>query len=321
MANTPSNRLVYKVLDGQDIDVEAYLPPLSGNIRGAGQPVIIDIHGGAFMLGASGMVNKDQVEDCLNRGWIVLVPNHRLCPQVNLLEGPMKDIRDLLAWIHDGGLQKELSILERGDYKVDLDYVFAFGTSSGGTLALSLGFDVPRPVAGIYDMYGPCNFADAFWTIPVAHVKAKLPPLTEDFISKIFDERPVPIVGGVSLEGQANPGGPNFNDPRVAFAMTQIGNGTVMDAIFPSKEWKKVDPLLNLSSTFPPTYIVHGQADTMVPLSLSKDLYAALQKAGVKCGMTEVPGEEHTFAGKMKIGTQTWDLQRKGFDFLESLIV
>lgn len=90
------------------------------------------------MLGASGMVNKDQVEDCLSRGWIVLVPNHRLCPQVNVLEGPIKDIRDLLAWIYDGGLQKELSGLRGEEYKADLDHVFAFGTSSGGTLALSL---------------------------------------------------------------------------------------------------------------------------------------------------------------------------------------
>jgi acetyl esterase/lipase len=99
---------------------------------------VTDIHGGAFMLGAAGMVNKDQVEDCLSRGWIVLVPNHRLCPQVDVLEGPMKDCRDLLAWIYDGSLQTELSGLQVGDYKVDLDHVFAFGTSSGGTLALSL---------------------------------------------------------------------------------------------------------------------------------------------------------------------------------------
>jgi acetyl esterase/lipase len=169
-------------------------------------------------------------------------------------------------------------------------------------------------------MYGPCNFADPFWTSPLPHVKAKLPPLSEDFISKVYEEKPVPIVGGVSLEGQAT-AGPNFGDPRVAFAMTQIGNGTVMDAIYPSKDWSKVDPLLNISpGRFPPTYIVHGTADTMVPMKLSKDLYAVLQKERVKCGMTEVPDEEHTFAGKMKVGSRTWDLQRQGFDFLESLI-
>lgn len=91
------------------------------------------------MLGAREMVNPDQIRDCTDRGWIVVVPNHRLCPQVNILEGPMQDCRDLLAWIYDGGLDKSLQ--ERAStapFHCDLDHVFAFGTSSGGHLALSL---------------------------------------------------------------------------------------------------------------------------------------------------------------------------------------
>lgn len=89
------------------------------------------------MLGSSKMVNKDQVSDCLSRGWIVLAPNHRLCPQVNLLEGPMQDCRDLLAWVYDGGLETPLRKAS-STLVPDLDYVFAFGTSSGGHLSLCL---------------------------------------------------------------------------------------------------------------------------------------------------------------------------------------
>lgn len=90
------------------------------------------------MLGSSAMVNKDQIEDCLARGWIVLVPNHRLCPQIDLLEGPMQDCRDLLGWVYDGGLQEAVTTELAAPYPLDLNHVFAFGTSSGGTLALSL---------------------------------------------------------------------------------------------------------------------------------------------------------------------------------------
>lgn len=90
------------------------------------------------MLGSSKMINLDQVQDCLDRGWIVLAPNHRLCPQVNLLEGPIQDSRDLLRWIYDGGLGASLEQLVSGTCVPDLEHVFAFGTSSGGTLALSL---------------------------------------------------------------------------------------------------------------------------------------------------------------------------------------
>ena len=90
------------------------------------------------MLGSSKMVNLDQVQDCLDRGWIILAPNHRLCPQVNLLEGPIQDCRDLLSWVHDGSLEKFIGDSNVETYKLDLEHVFAFGTSSGGTLALSL---------------------------------------------------------------------------------------------------------------------------------------------------------------------------------------
>lgn len=90
------------------------------------------------MLGSSKMINLDQVQDCLDRGWIVLAPNHRLCPQVNLLEGPIQDCRDLLGWVYDSGLEKHIEKSSAKTYKLDLEHVFAFGTSSGGTLALSL---------------------------------------------------------------------------------------------------------------------------------------------------------------------------------------
>jgi acetyl esterase/lipase len=90
------------------------------------------------MLGSSKMINFDQVQDCLDRGWVVLAPNHRLCPQVNLLEGPIQDCRDLLRWVYDGGLARFIESLSVDTCKLDLEHVFAFGTSSGGTLALSL---------------------------------------------------------------------------------------------------------------------------------------------------------------------------------------
>jgi acetyl esterase/lipase len=89
------------------------------------------------MLGASSMVNNDQIIDCLERGWIVVVPDHRLCPQVDILEGPVQDIRDLSSWIYAGALDRELS--EHGtELRCDLHRVIAFGTSAGGHLAMCL---------------------------------------------------------------------------------------------------------------------------------------------------------------------------------------
>jgi acetyl esterase/lipase len=141
----------YKHVDEQQIDVDVYLPSsqnakspvctsatISKYIWAYCHRAVINIHGGAFMLGSSKMVNKDQVQDCLSRGWIVLAPNHRLCPQVDLLNGPIQDCRDLLAWVYDGGLERGINDTGQSTVIPDTDHVFAFGTSSGGTLALCL---------------------------------------------------------------------------------------------------------------------------------------------------------------------------------------
>jgi dipeptidyl aminopeptidase/acylaminoacyl peptidase len=148
----------------------------------------------------------------------------------------------------------------------------------------------------------------------------RIPKFPSEFLQKIYDEDPVPTMGGVSLEGQASPKGPDFSDPRQAFAMTQIANGTLFETCFPSKEFKKIDSILNVDKDFPPTCIVHGTSDTMVPISLSKDLLETMEKASIKVEMIDVPGEEHTFAGKMAKGGETWNVQRKGFDFLEEVL-
>lgn len=175
-------------------------------------------------------------------------------------------------------------------------------------------------MAGIYDMYGACKFDDAYWKLGHAQTSATLPSgIKEEFINRVFAQRPVPITGGVSLEGQAS-GRPDYSDPRQAYARTQIARGRVMEAIFPSQEWDKVDPLRNVTPSFPPTCIVHGLADTLVPARLSRALLDTLQKNGVQSKMVEIPGEEHIFAARMKVGSETWNLQRQGFDFLESLI-
>lgn len=166
------------------------------------------------------------------------------------------------------------------------------------------------------------HFSHPFWTSPLPHLRSKLPPnLDPSFLNLVFSESPVPTEGGVSLEGQAAPGGPpDFSDPRQAYALTQIANGTPWDAIFPSKEWKEIDPVLNVTGQFPPTFIVHGEEDDMVPLELSWKLYEVLRREGVRCGMRTAPGEGHTFAARVTVGSRTWEVQKEGFEFLEALL-
>lgn len=131
----------------------------------------------------------------------------------------------------------------------------------------------------------------------------------------------------MSLEGQsgpktAGPPKPNFNDPRVLYLFSCIANGKMLELMGAVDDGaiKKIDPYLNVHSSWPPTAIVHGTADFMVPTDLSRQLFAVLKQHGVNAEMFEVEGEPHTFVGMMKKGSDTWKRQRLGFDFLENLL-
>ncbi|KAL2831322.1 Alpha/Beta hydrolase protein [Aspergillus pseudoustus] len=315
---------IYKEINSSKISVDIYLPPRNASNNHT-YPVLINIHGGAFMLGHSRMVSMAQIDDCLARGWIVVVPNHRLCPGADLLNGPMADLRDFIAWIYSGNLEGFLQEEVKKEYRVDTDRVMAFGTSSGGFLALALGFDTPHPPAAILNFYGAVHFAHPFWRKPLPHVQANLPRAGFEpaFLQKVYDEYPIPTTSGISLEGQAQQSNkPDFSRPRDAFALTQIANGTVLDAIFPAGAGRleDIDPVSRVTSSFPPTFIVHGDSDRMVPVELSRKLFEVLKGNKVECEMVEVEGEDHTFALGMEIGGKTWNTSRKGFEWLEGII-
>lgn len=104
---------------------------------------------------------------------------------------------------------------------------------------------------------------------------------------------------------------------------TQLGNGTVIDAIYPqgtTRGFGEIDPVMNISPSFPPTYILHGTEDDMVPIEFNRNLFNELQRNGVESGMADVSGEGHTFAMRMVKGDETWERQLLGWEFLEGVL-
>lgn len=146
-------------------------------------------------------------------------------------------------------------------------------------------------------------------------------PRPQNEIDALYLEK-MTFIGGASLEGQALD--PTAPDPKVrqAFAMHQIATGNVVKTIWPAypAQLKKIDPLLNVSKSWPPICIVHGTEDTMIPMSLSQHLCKRLKEEGVEVEFVEVEGQEHTFAGKMERGSKTWNTQRKGFEWLQMIL-
>ena len=71
---------------------------------------------------------------------------------------------------------------------------------------------------------------------------------------------------------------------------------------FPALEFDEgladsVSPILYVSSDDPPTLLVHGDNDTLVPISHSERIYAALKEHKVKTKFITIEGAGHGFRG------------------------
>lgn len=76
---------------------------------------------------------KSQVSSLTKLGFVVVVPNYRLCPQVSVWEGPISDSKDAIFWA-----AKELPDLLPPDFRIDRGTAVTLGHSAGGGLALRM---------------------------------------------------------------------------------------------------------------------------------------------------------------------------------------
>ena len=71
---------------------------------------------------------------------------------------------------------------------------------------------------------------------------------------------------------------------------------------FPALNFEKekaadYSPLVHVSADDPPTLLIHGDKDDLVPISHSQSIYEAFQKAHVKAQFITIPGGGHGFRG------------------------
>lgn len=84
--------------------------------------------------------------------------DYRLCPEINVIDGPIADVRDAFAWV-----QKNLpQIVRNKDIMVDTNKIVVIGWSSGGHLAMSTAWTTKeaglQPPKAILSFYGPTDF-------------------------------------------------------------------------------------------------------------------------------------------------------------------
>ncbi len=67
---------------------------------------------------------------------------------------------------------------------------------------------------------------------------------------------------------------------------------------FPEEDGDRLSPILQVSADDPPTLLIHGTADTLVPISNSERVHAAFKEARVETEIIIMEGAGHGFRGE-----------------------
>ena len=105
-------------------------------------------------------IRPRQTEYLLAHGVLPVSIDYRLCPEINLIDGPMADVRDALLWVQkEKGLQA--AIREEG-IVIDEKRMVMIGWSTGGHLAMTTAWTSQeaglKPPMAILSFYGPTDF-------------------------------------------------------------------------------------------------------------------------------------------------------------------
>jgi acetyl esterase/lipase len=129
--------------------------------RPSGCPTLLQIHGGAWILGRKDDQGLPLMTHMAARGWVCVSVNYRLSPLATFPDH-LIDLKQALRWIREHGWE----------YGADPDFVVVTGGSAGGHLAALValtandpeyqpGFEqVDTTVQGCVPFYGVYDFAD-----------------------------------------------------------------------------------------------------------------------------------------------------------------
>ncbi len=144
-------------------------------------------------------------------------------------------------------------------FSIDPNRIGVFGMSAGGHLSLMLGTASDEGDAGAKD--------------PVARVSDRVQTV-------------VAYVAPTDLQGMAKDA-PNRLPAYDRFPALEIDKNAAA----------KNSPLLHVTSDDPPTLLLAGAKDELVPISHSRNIQAAFEKAGVTSKLIEFPEAGHGFGG------------------------
>ncbi|KAM0748479.1 alpha/beta-hydrolase [Meredithblackwellia eburnea MCA 4105] len=313
---TKFDSLVYKQVQRTLYQVDIFVPTNSEEIiRTASRPALVFYHGGGAISGSraeNGWFPRWLLDLCIQKDIIFISADYSLLsPQTGF--DIIQDVKDLFAWIAND-LNSKLEDLG-SKASIDSTKLAVMGASGGGIPAYYTGlYATPRPraVIGVYAMGG--DTLNDLWTVPKTE-----PWVTwQNILIPMIDPKSAKPVVDLASPGSDTP--PTTETDIETHPRNMLSFWTQQEAIYPDlltgvkglgvaigkhpheeraskveDKYRGLFPPLVVDKSFPPTLLLHGIDDKVIPIQESHNFASALTRAGVAHELVEIPGADHGF--------------------------
>jgi acetyl esterase/lipase len=241
-------------------------------------------------------------------GYHVISVAYRLCPHVSLAD-MVTDCTDAIAWCRANlpGLVGNVGV------GVDVDRFVVAGDSAGGCISALLAHKLSPAPRALIDVYGPTDLCDKHFDPSAPEINSEIEPLSGEFpedevVKGVTDRDPSHALAVcpspfqllfIPLEqARLENADPTMEytrrdrfqcDMKRYMGTNKILFRTILHAkddwtqeryMAHAREWSPLW-LLDGKKTYPPTYLIHGEEDVIVPLNHSTRMAHKLREMGV----------------------------------------
>ena len=241
--------------------------PADGNVSGL---AFVFFHGSAWAILDKDYGTRPFFRHLVAQGHTVMDVAYRLIPEADIY-GMIGDVKRAIAWMKANASR----------YGVNPDKIVLGAASAGAHLALLAAYAPQQPdltpedlknndlsVCGVVSYYGPSDLAHGYNYYGVKKQSAKFPP--------------VPIGTILTSKERFNYSG----------RLDILLGGHLVDI---AEVYQLASPVTHVHSACPPTLLIQGDHDLLVPIDTTRTLYTKLVESGVPTVNVIFPWTEHIF--------------------------
>lgn len=243
-----SNTVVYKTIEGCNIKADILAREKKTLIL---RPCVFFIHGGGFIFGSRSLDRANEFEKqllmkFLAQDFVVVSVDYRLAPETKL-PSIIEDIKDACKWIRT----------DAASLGIDNARIACLGGSAGGYLSLLCGHLFPKDFRAVVSLYSYSDFA---W--------ASTPSFYYRKLVQINQQEAYASIGSTVISEE-----PLISNRKLFYIFLRQ-RGLWKDVVFGDQleNESDFDITSKISSSYPPTFLVHGTDDNDVPYDEFKKL-------------------------------------------------